>query len=75
MHLALAALLAFALMLPRYGFLSLIYIMSSVLAGAVTALLLGRREFRVQAISAASIASELLYLLILLLAEKPQLYY
>lgn len=74
-HMILASALAFVLMLPEFGLISLAFVASSVLAGSLTALAMQRRSERGEAVYLAAVAAELLFLLLLILLERPVVYY
>lgn len=75
LHLVLGSLLAFVLMLPQYGMLSLLLVAVAVLSGAVMALLAGKKQYRAEALYAAALVSELLFLVIMLLTAKSNIIY
>jgi hypothetical protein len=70
-----ASALAFVLMLPKFGVQSVAYAAASVLAGSLTALLLGKSSKKEEAAAVAASASEILFLLLLMMLSSPQIYY
>lgn len=73
-NMLLACALAFALMAPEFGLLSLIFVASSVLAGAVAALAMGKKRGG-EAAYVGALASGLLYCLLFMLTSRPIVFY
>jgi hypothetical protein len=74
-HLVLASGLTLVLLLPAFGISSLAYMGLGVLAGSLTALIGGRKEYRVELLYAAAAFGELAFMLLLLVVNNPARYY
>ncbi len=74
-HLLLASALSLVLLLPAFGVAALAYMGVGVLAGSLTALISGRKEFRAELLYAAAAFAQLAFLLLLLLGNPPVVYY
>ncbi len=71
LHLVFAAGLSLVLLLPAFGISGLAYMGLGVLAGSLTALIGGRKEYRVELLYAAAAFAELAFILLLLVANNP----
>jgi cobalamin synthase len=75
MHMLLSALLAFVLMLPVFGLRAFIFAAVAVLAGAITAAAMQKREAKEEAATVAAVVSELLFLIVLMLFQGQSIIY
>lgn len=75
LHMLLSSILAFMLMLPQFGFMSLVFMAASVLAGSAAALLLNSRGNGQESVYVASIIGEILFIVTFILLNKPQIFY
>jgi cobalamin synthase len=73
-HMLLASVLTFVLMLPQFGLLSLLYVSASVLSGSLVSIV-NRRGNRGEAIYISAAVAGILFLFILMLMNRPQIYY
>ncbi len=75
LHLILAAGLTLALLMPAFGVSALAYMGVGVLAGSLTALIGGRKEYRVDLLYAAAAFAQLIFLFVLLVANNTVIHY
>lgn len=74
-HMILAAALAMVMMLPSFGITSLAFTAAAVLTGSIAGLIAGRKSYQPELLYAAAAIAELFFILLMLLANKPQIYY
>jgi hypothetical protein len=74
-HLLSCALLTFLLMLPRFGLMSLFFIVATVFFSAMTSMLCKGRTAQYSTPQIAALASEMMFLVLLIMLYKMPVYY